>query len=103
MKPIPQRLYDRAELLARSHPLGVVAELIGKPPSTISKMKRRGWRAVDYSCQLRPIPSDFAIQAAAMTNAELRIHYRAGAQAVRRWLREKPVRAPFKPIPWSRR
>jgi hypothetical protein len=96
MKPIPQHLYDRAELLSRSHQLQVVAQLIGKSPSTISMMKARGWKAVDYSCKRRRIPTDFAIQARTMTNAELADHYRTSFHMIRRWLDEKPVRPRFK-------
>lgn len=92
MKPIPQSTYDRAELLARSHPLSVVAQLVRVHPSVLSRMKARGWRAVDYSCQRRPPPPDFAIQAQHMTHDELRVHYGASARTVGNWFREKPVR-----------
>lgn len=88
MRPIPQSVCDRAELLARSHPLGIVAELLGKQPSTITRMKKRGWKANDYSCKRRARPSDFAIQAANMPHAELVRHYRAGTSTITRWLRE---------------
>ncbi len=88
MRPIPQSLYNRAEILARSHPLQVVAELIGKPRSTVSLMKKRGWKATQYG--KRPVPTDFAILARHMTFGELVAHYRAGTRTVTRWLREKP-------------
>jgi hypothetical protein len=88
MKPIPQAIYDRAELLSRSHRLQVVAELLGKNASTITRMRQRGWRAVDYSCMRRERPADFAIQAAHMPYAELVEHYRAGTATVTRWLHE---------------
>lgn len=92
MKPIPQSVYDRAEILSRSHPLCVVADLIGKKKSVVSVMKKRGWKAVDYSCMKRPLPSDWAIQAYRLSFDELCAHYGAGTRTVVRWMREHPVR-----------
>lgn len=91
-KPIPQSQYDRAELLSRAHPLGAVAEIMGIGRSTISKMRKRNWQAVDYSCMRRPIPSDFGIYAPDMSVNELAAHYRTPPRTICRWLREKPVR-----------
>lgn len=98
MKPfIPQSLCDRAELLARSHPIETVAELIGVHFGTVYRMKHRGWKAADYSCGRRHVPTDFAIQARDMTVRELAAHYRTSPNIVARWFREKPVRPQFKP------
>jgi hypothetical protein len=90
--PIPQRLYDRAELLARSHPLGTVAEIMGIGRTTVSKMKKRGWKAVDYSSLRRPVPTDWAWRAPDMSVNELAAYYGTCSRTVCRWLREKPVR-----------
>ena len=86
MRPVPQSVYDRAELLARVHPLITVAELIGKDLAFVSRMRSRGWRMKPYPKRERP--SDFAIQAAHMNHTELCRHYRAGTSSVTRWLRE---------------
>jgi hypothetical protein len=98
MTPIPQHVHDRAELLSRSHPLQVVAELIGKKPSVVTRMKQRGWKAADYSPRRRPLPNDWQIQAYSLTFDELVRHYRAGTNTVVRWLREKPVRKSMRGI-----
>lgn len=90
--PIPQRLYDRAELLARSHPLGTVAEIMRLGRSTISKMKKRGWKAVDYAPLRRPVPNDWGIVAPDHSVNELAAIYRTTPRTISRWLREKPVR-----------
>lgn len=94
MTPIPQSVVDRAELLARSHPLQTVAELIGVHPSQITRMKRRGWRAADYSSRVRPMPSDFPILHHEMSFGELVDHYRAGNATVARWMRQVSNRRP---------
>lgn len=91
---IDQALCDRAELLARSHPLGTVAEILDVLPSTVSKMRKRGWRAGDWSCQRRSRPTDFAIRAFDMTHAELCAHYGCGTRTVTRWFAEKPAVRP---------
>jgi hypothetical protein len=79
--------------------MGAVAELVGVGRSTLSLMKKRGWRAVDYSASRRRLPNDFAIQARHMTHSELMEHYHAASRTVSRWMREKPVRAKLKPGP----
>lgn len=86
MKPVPQSLYDRAELLARVHDLKTVAEIIGKSLPFVCKMRKRGWKTQAYP--LRPRPSDFAIQAKHLNVKELERHYRAGSAVVRRWREE---------------
>ena len=43
---LDQALHDRAELLARDHPLGVVADLLELHPSQITQMRKRGWKAL---------------------------------------------------------
>ena len=96
MTPIPQSIYDRARLLATVHPMGVVAEIIGVRRTTLSLMKKRGWKAVDYSAARRPAPNDFAIQARHMTHGELMAHYRAASRTVSRWMREKAPRPKMK-------
>jgi hypothetical protein len=96
MKPIPQQLYDRAELLARSHPMGAVSLILGVCRPTLSLMKKRGWRAVDYSASRRPVPGDFVIQAKGMTHGELMTHYRAASRTIARWMRERRPRPPMK-------
>lgn len=99
---IPQSQYDRAELLARSHPLGVVAEIMGIGRTTISKMKARNWRATSYDRTRRPVPSTWGIYATSMTINELAAHYRTCPRTTCRWMREKPVRAKFRPGPGGR-
>lgn len=93
MRPIPQAVVSRAELLARAHPLQTVAALIGVTPSQITLMKKRGWKAARVK-PLRPMPNDFAIQSAHMTFDELVKHYRAGTATVGRWMREVPEPRP---------
>jgi hypothetical protein len=99
--PIPQSTYDRAELLARSHPLGTVAEIMGVHRSTVSKMKARAWRAVDYKHTRRPIPSTWGLYAPDLTVNQLAAHYRTPPRTICRWMRERPVRARMKPGPRS--
>lgn len=86
MRPIPQHVYDRAELLCRVHDMTTVAALIGKHPAIVSRMKARGWQMKPYP--KRPRPSDFAIQVHHMNHRELCRHYRAGNPTVTRWRRE---------------
>lgn len=92
-RAIPQSLHDRAELLARSHPLQVVAELIGKHPSQVTAMKRRGWKAADWSSKCRAMPRDFPRMRLIMTSTELCAHYVAGTWTVARWMKECPRRS----------
>lgn len=106
--PISQALCDRAEILARSHPIATVAELIGVHYATVYRMRARGWKAADYGSKKRPVPTDFAFTGKRLTVREIYKHYRAGPVAVRRWFAEKPVRPRFKPGtvrqlggPWS--
>ncbi len=89
---IDQALCDRAELLARSHPLGTVAELLGLHPSQVTRMRKRGWKAAIVGNRERERPSDFAIQSAVLTFDELMAHYRCGARALTRWFAETPGR-----------
>lgn len=89
MRPVPQSLYDRAKLLSRVHELCVVAEIIGKDKSFVSRMKGRGWRAKAYPRRGRP--TDFNIQRRHLTRKELERHYRAGPATVVRWLRESEL------------
>jgi hypothetical protein len=92
-----QAFYDRAELLARAHPLQDVAAILGIQPSQVTRMKQRGWKLAPPGRKRRPIPSDFSIQAGLMTFAELVAHYRTGNQTVLRWMREgKDVRPSWK-------
>jgi uncharacterized protein YjcR len=99
MKALPQSLHDRAELLARSHPLSTVAQILGVRPNTISVMRKRGWKACELDPRLRPVPTDWQIQARHMKHAELCEHYGAGTVTVSRWLREHPIRDAFRPGP----
>ena len=85
---MPQSLIDRAELLARSHELQVVAELLGLQPSQITAMKKRGWKEAISGRPKRPMPTDFVFAANRMTFDELAAHYRAGNGTIQRWLRE---------------
>lgn len=86
MTPVAQHVYDRAELLARTHELRVVAELIGKNPAFVTRMRQRGWKAKAYP--RRPMPADYAIQRRHMGKREAQRHYRAGWSTVARWERE---------------
>lgn len=86
MKPLPQSLYDRAELLSRVHPQKVVAEIIGKDPRVVRRMARAGWKANGYPKRQRP--SDFAIQNQHLTRDELCAHYLAGSETIKRWRME---------------
>lgn len=90
MGRIPQHVHDRARRLAEVHPMKTVAAMIGVRPSQLSKMKRRGWRAVPEGVPQRPMPSDFAIQSRHMSNRDLARHYRTGLAVVRRWLSQLP-------------
>lgn len=90
--PIPQSMYDRAELLSRSHPLGTVAEIMRVGRTTISKMKKRGWKAVNYDSLRRPVPSNWGIVAPDHSVNELARIYGTPPRTICRWLREKPVR-----------
>ncbi|HEX7852292.1 MAG TPA: hypothetical protein VF503_01190 [Sphingobium sp.] len=94
MKSLPQALHDRAELLARAHPLQTVAALLGLNPSQISRMKKRGWRAPPDGRRRRPMPQDFAIRSRTMSHNELVAHYRAGNSTVHRWFAELTFRRP---------
>ena len=94
--PIPQSQYDRAELLARSHPLGTVADIMGVGRSTVSKMKGRGWKATDYRHTRRPVPSTWGIIAPDLPVNALAAHYGTSHRTIARWLRERPVRGPMK-------
>ena len=85
---LDQALHDRAELLARSHPLGAVAEILKLHASQISQMKARGWKALPEGAPKRPVPGDFQLQAADMTFAELAAHYSVGHCTLQRWFRE---------------
>ena len=85
---LDQALHDRAEQLARSHPLGTVAEILKLNPSQISGMKKRGWKALPEGAPRRPVPTDFDIQAAGMTFAELCAHYGVGHSTLIRWFKE---------------
>lgn len=91
---IDQALCDRAELLARAHPLGTVATLLDLHPSQITRIKQRDWRAADHRGKFRPRPTDFAIQSAHLTFAELVAHYGCGTRTLIRWFAETPGRRP---------
>lgn len=86
--PVPQHLCDRAELLARAHPLNVVAEIIGICPDTMTDIRKRGWKAAPAGRRMRSAPSDFSIQVRHMTARQLAAHYAAGHNTVSRWRRE---------------
>ena len=90
MTPIPQSTVDRARRLAEVHALQDVARIIGVHPSQITKMKKLGWKAADYSCRRRARPGDFGIMAHRLTFAALARHYKAGNATIARWLRELP-------------
>lgn len=95
MKPrrvIDQALCDRAERLARVHPLGDVAAILGLHPSQISRIRKRGWRAVPLGRLVRRRPGDLSIQQADMTFAELTEHYQCGNSTMLKWLSETPGR-----------
>jgi len=99
MKPrrkrrLDQALHDRAELLARAHPLGTVAEILKLSPSQISGMKKRGWKALPEGAPRRARPTDFEIQSAGMTFAELCAHYGVGHSTLIRWFKDTPNRRP---------
>jgi len=85
-RAIPQSVCDRAELLARAHPLQTVAEILGLHPGQITRMKKRGWRQAGHNSHARPMPSDFAIMAGRMSYRELVQHYRAGNDTIGKWL-----------------
>lgn len=91
---IDQQLCDRAELLARSHPLGTVAAILKLHPSQVTRIKQRGWRAATHATMIRQRPSDFAIQSADMTFEELQAHYRCGTRTLIRWFAETSNRRP---------
>lgn len=91
---IDQALCDRAELLARAHPLGAVADILKLHPSQITRMRKRGWKAATHKSMFRPRPSDFAFRSAEMTFAELAKHYRCGNTTLMRWFDEQPGRRP---------
>lgn len=94
MRALPQSLVDRAELLARSHELQVVAELLGLQPSQITAMKKRGWKEAITGRPKRQMPTDFVFAANRMTFDELVRHYRAGNTTIQRWMREaRDIRA----------
>lgn len=85
----PQELADRAELLSRSHGVRAVSAILRVSQGTIIGMKRNGWRPRDNSCQLRPMPTDFAIMNSRLRNIRtVATHYRASTNTVARWRRE---------------
>lgn len=92
LRHIPQSTVDRARRLSEVHRNEDVASILGLFPSQISKMRRNGWKATDYSCKVRARPTDFAIQATGMTIPELMRHYRAAYKTVRRWMDEAKPR-----------
>lgn len=94
MTPHSQEMHDRAELLARVHPMQTVAALIGVLPSQLTRMKKRGWKAPQNWQRRRPMPGDFAIQSRHMSHAELCAHYVAGRRTVTRWMHELPNARP---------
>ena len=96
MRRLPQSLHDRAELLARSHSQNTVAEILGLRASTITEMKQRHWKAKGPDPRLRPVPTDFCIQARHMTHAQLCEHYRTSPRVISRWMREKQPRPRIK-------
>lgn len=84
---------DRARRLSEVHAHSTVVVLTGISSSTLSVLKQRGFRS---ACRgLRPIPTDWAIVAPGLSQAELQRHYRAGPSTVQRWLRLKPVARPI--------
>lgn len=91
---LDQALHDRAELLARSHPLGTVAEILKLSPSQISGMKKRGWKALPEGAPKRPRPTDFELTSSRMTFEELCRHYKAGNSTMIRWFAETRNRRP---------
>lgn len=91
---IDQRMCDRAQLLAREHPLGTVAALLGLHASQISRIRKRGWRAATHLALHRARPADLAIQQEHLSFAELCAHYRCGNTTLQRWLADLPGRRP---------
>lgn len=91
---LDQALHDRAELLARSHPLGTVAEILKLNPSQVSGMKKRGWKALPEGAPRRPRPADFQVRSSDMSFDELKAHYGVGNSTLIRWFRETPNRRP---------
>ena len=90
MKALDQSVISRAELLARSHELQTVADLMGLHPSQITRMKNRGWKAACSGRPLRSIPSDFAIMQSRLKFTDLTKYYRAGNTTIMRWMAETP-------------
>jgi hypothetical protein len=90
MKPTSQQFIDRVELLCRSHSQRTVASLLKIQQSTISGMKKSGWKAKTYKGLRRALPTDFAIMSKRLTYRELMAHYRASDRTVLRWLGMMP-------------
>lgn len=88
MRPLPQSLHDRAELLSRSHPERAIAAILGISRHSIFKMKRRGWQAAETTHPFRKRPADFAIQTKHATVDELARHYGTSTRVICRWRRE---------------
>lgn len=102
MKAAAPSIVARAERLARVHPVDAVADIVGLHRTTVYRLRNRGWRPTRNGPPLRPVPSDFAIQARHMTSGELATHYRAGTRTVARWLAEKKPRERMRPGPARR-
>lgn len=87
-QPLTEHLCVRAELLSRSHPRKVVAEILGVSYPTLSRAKRRGWRTAPVGYPRRPMPTDFAIMSRRMSQTALTHHYSASTRTITRWIRE---------------
>lgn len=85
---LTQAQCDRLRRLSEQYDMATAAELVGCDRSTVTNVKRRGWRAAPSRRPKRARPADFAIQAQHMTKKQLCAHYRAGDQVVIRWCAE---------------
>ena len=83
--PYTQAEVDRIRRLAETHGTKQAAAIAGTCMETVASMRRRGWRVGKKGLAERPIPSDFAIQAAHLTILELVEHYGSSTNTVLRW------------------
>lgn len=83
---VTQAVCDRAKLLRQSHDWNTVCTMLGISSSTLTLIKKRGWKPAPVPC--RPIPHDFILVADGMNQVELMAHYGANGRTIARWRRE---------------
>jgi len=83
---------ERARRLSEVHGHRTVCELTGIASSTLSELKKRGFKSAQRG--FRPVPTDWSLVAPDLTSTELQRHYRAGPSTITRWFRERPVPRP---------